>query len=132
MWTATLLPRLGDVKEFGQSFNNSLNVHVDQRHAVVRVLLHDSNESQVTIYLAQHDGLVAVVKDKTALCSVAANLFVYGCTPRLPLKAAAPLVTALPRPVDFSDVYDNIDVVATNLVASHVGGGTVGRDVDLC
>src|SRR5699024_348626 len=112
-----LLPRFGNVKELGQSLNDSLDVHSNQRHAIIRVFLHDGDERQISIYLTQHDGLVAIVKDKTALCSVASNLFVYGRAPRLSFKTATSLIATLPRPIDLGDVDDNIDIVATNLIA---------------
>lgn len=129
--THSSLPRLGNVKELCQALDDGLDVHVDQGHAVVRVLLHDGDEGQVAVDLAEHDGLVAVVQDEAALGGVAADLALDRGAPGLALEAAAAVVAALPGAVDLGDVDDDVDVVAADLVAGHVGGGAVGGDVDL-
>lgn len=124
------LSRLGDVEELGQALDDGLDIHVHQRHSIVRILLHDRHQRQVPIHLPQHDGLITVMQHKTALRRQAPDLVFQLRIPRLALQPLAPVIAALPRPVDLGDIDNDIDVVGADFVAGHVGGRAVGRDVD--
>lgn len=53
---ACSLSRLGDFEKLSDTLYHGLHIHVHERHAVVGILLHDGDEGQVPIDLAQHDG----------------------------------------------------------------------------
>ncbi|GJC86578.1 hypothetical protein ColLi_09416 [Colletotrichum liriopes] len=120
--------RMGMLEFQGNTLHDSLDVHVDKRHAVVRILLHDGHEGEVAVDLAQHDGPLRVVQDHAALGPVAGDLVLDLGVPRLGLEALPLAVRARPGAVDLGDVDDDIDVVGADLVRGHVGRGRVGGD----
>ena len=52
--------RLGNLEELLEALNDSLNIEIDEGHLVVGILLHDGDEGEVLVDLAQDDGTAAV------------------------------------------------------------------------
>ncbi|PNY24708.1 hypothetical protein TCAP_05354 [Tolypocladium capitatum] len=71
------------------------------------------------------------MQHEAALCRGAPNLVVELRVPGLALKLLPALVAALPRAIHLCYVDDDVNVVAADLVAGHVGRGAVGGDVNL-
>lgn len=120
-----------DVEKLRQPLHHRLDVHVHQGHPVIRILLHDRHQRQTSVDFPQHDGFVAIVQHQAALGSWTPNLVVQLRIPRLALQPLPPFIAALPRAVHLSNIDDDVDVVRADLVARHVGSGTISGDVDL-
>ena len=126
-----LLLGLRNLEEVGQALDDDVNVHIDERHLIIGALVHDGDEGEEAVDLAQHDGPLAVGEDHGALGPVAGDLVIQCLGPRGALEPVAPPRGVLPAPVHLGEVDDDVDVVGTDLIAGHVLGGGVRGDVDL-